>query len=101
MSGDGPPPPSTSWGSLGSLAGGGSPRKRGRHCCPPQTRCHPHALGGKDSHDFISPRVHHHDPVVDENVLIIAPFRINGHDFARQPMERNATARNADAGPDL
>src|SRR5579871_3924284 len=51
----------------------------------------------QDVHDLERTRIHHHDLVADHEELITAPFRIDGHDFARQRDEVNAVARNPGA----
>src|SRR3954452_6241149 len=54
-------------------------------------------LGVQDSHDLIGVRIDDHDLVLDQDVAIGPPFRINRHDAGRQGVQLDALARNAGA----
>src|ERR1700693_742309 len=53
-------------------------------------------LSVENRHDLERPGIDHDDLVPDQDELIAAPIRINGHDLRRQRVERHV-ARNAGA----
>src|SRR5258708_27110263 len=73
------------------------PTKKGRAFLPaPEPAKRRRNLGVKHVHDLVRARVHHQDLVLDEDVFISAPLRINRHDFLRKRVEPHF-ARNAGA----
>src|SRR5258708_158268 len=76
---------------------GAGPRKRGGHfSARPEPAKRRRNLDVKHVHDLVRARVHHQDLVVDQDVLISAPLRINRHDLLRKRVEPHF-ARNAGA----
>ena len=73
--------------------------KKGRASLPAPLAC-ASGLGVENCHDLERPGIDYHDLVTNQNELISAPIRINGHDFRRQRVERHV-ARNAGCRPKL